>query len=460
MTDQRDLTLLVARANPVDDPHDIAESLDLRHELLSLIEERSTDMTTTKRVAQLDRQSKSVRPVAAFAAALAVLLLIIGGSTLLLSRSTPEGEPADITPPTTQPEAATVTTVASPATTTPITVPAQSESVISWVAADLPTEDDFPHVGSVAFSNGRYVAAGAGIWHSSDLLVWNAVTDDAVAASDSVEIPLDELEGQVVGGPQGFLVTYSGGYFVFEDGARGLAAVFVSQDGVTWTQSEIREPEEWDSLYIEAAVAGGPGWVAVGHIGGSEGRIWVSEDGLTWDSIVLPEFDGVTLNYVSESNGTLTVAGTAGDRFARGADARSWTSQDGRTWEPAPRTNQPVHPATHSIAVNPTTGHHVAMSVHGVWTSTNGIEWQLTATDNGTPPYTHPTEGAVWIGDTVIGVQRYQDWIYESSDGGITWFRSHPVSHPENESIGPHRFFVHNDVVLATVGGLWIGTPE
>lgn len=400
-----------------------------------------------------------VRPVVAFAAALAAVLLVIGVSTLLLSRGATEGEPAGPVPTTIQPEPATPTTVAEREAIAQTNDRVQGETTITWVEANLPTDDDYPRAGSVAFSNGRYVAAGDGVWYSDDLATWNRVSDEAVVPLDSVEIVLERPAGQVVGGPLGFLVTHSGGYYVFADGARGLAAVFVSEDGVTWTQSEIREPDEWDSLNVEAVIAGGPGWVAVGETGG-DGRIWVSEDGLEWETIALPEFKGVTLNYVSEANGLLTVAGTAGNRFARDADARSWISEDGLTWQPEQVQDQPVHPATHSIAVNPITGQHVAMNVHGVWTSDDGIKWQLTATDNGTPPYTHPTEGAVWIGDTVLGVQRYQDWIYESRDGGLTWIRSHPFSHEENNGIGPHRLYIKEDFVIATIGGLWVGTPD
>ena len=460
MTDREDLALLVTRANPVDDPQDIADSLELRQELLSVINERSADMTSTKRVKHFDQPSTSVRPVVAFAAAIAAVLLVIGASTLLLGRSEPEVEPAGPVPTTTQPEPATATTVAEPEAIAQTNDPVEAVTAITWVEADLPIDDDFPDARSVAFSNGRYVAAGTGVWYSDDLTTWNRVPAEAATPLDSVEIVLEQPDGHVVGGPLGFLVINSDGYYVFADGARGLAAVFVSEDGVTWTQSEIREPDEWDSLIVEAATAGGPGWVAVGHIGRRDGRIWVSADGLTWESTALPEFEGVTLNYVSENNGLLTVAGTAGDRIARDADVRSWVSEDGLTWQPEQIQDQPVHPATHSIAVNPITGRHVAMSIHGVWTSDDGVEWQLTATDNGTPPYTHPTEGAVWIGDTVMGIQRNVDWIYESRDGGVTWNRSHPFSHEQNNGIGPHRLYVYEDTVIATVGGLWVGTPN
>lgn len=457
MTDREDLALLVARANPVDDPQDIADSLELRQELLSVINERSTDMTSTKRTGHLAKPPTSITPVVAFAAALAVLLLVIGASTLLLSRSAPEVEPAGPVPTTMRPEPATATTVAEPEAIPQTNDPVQAETAITWVEADLPIDDDFPDARSVAFSNGRYVATGAGVWYSDDLTTWNRVPAEATTPLDSVEIVLEQPEGHVVGGPLGFLVTNSGGYYVFE-GARGLAAVFVSEDGMSWTQSEIREPNEWDALHVESVTAGGPGWVAVGETGG-DGRIWVSQDGLDWETIALPEFEGVTLNYVSEDNGLLTVAGIAGDERTRDADVRSWFSEDGLTWQPAQIQDQPVHPATHSIAVNTTTGRHVAMSVHGVWISDDGVEWQLTATDSGTPPYTHPTEGAVWIGDTVLGVQRYQDWIYESRDGGVTWNRSHPFSHEENFG-HPHRLYVYEDVVIATNSGLWVGTAN
>jgi hypothetical protein len=88
--------------------------------------------------------------------------------------------------------------------------------------------------------------------------------------------------------------------------------------------------------------------------------------------------------------------------------------------------------------------------------SDDGINWREVTRDDGVPPYTHPTHDAVWLGDVIIGAHQYVDALFESSDGGATWVRTHPFSH--QEEIGPHHLFVHDDLVIATGGGLWIGT--
>ncbi len=57
----------------------------------------------------------------------------------------------------------------------------------------------------------------------------------------------------------------------------------------------------------------------------------------------------------------------------------------------------------------------------------------------------------------IIGVHRYTEWLFGSTDGGTTWVRSPPFSHA-NRGTWPDRLYVHDDSVIATVGGLWIGT--
>ena len=457
MTDRSSLTQLVRQANPVDNPHDVADSLDLHLLLLAAIDERSEDMTSTKSTTELDRRQLDARPAIAFVAAVVILLVIVAGSTMLLRGSgTPIDEPADSVPTTAVPEPTTATDVDA----TPEAESAdESASALTWVSANVSFSEN-SHPGRIAHANGRFVAAGVGIWHSEDLVKWTRVTDADVTVEGSVEIAVGLLDvNHLAAGPLGFVATTSGGSYVWDQGARGLAAVYVSEDGLTWTQSEIREPDAWDTLNIDDITPGGPGWVAVGHIGIGDGRIWVSEDGLSWETIVLPGFDGVTFTEVSEHDDQLTAYGTRGDPLDDDSTPLSWVSEDGLIWEAQFLQNQEINPATHSIAINPETGQRIALNPQGVWASDDGISWRQVASDNGTPPYTHPTHGAVWLGDTLLGVHRYIDWIFESTDGGTTWVRSHPFTHPDVQQY-PHRLYVHDDKVIATLGGIWIGTAD
>ena len=468
MTDRGDLALLVARVNPVDDPHDVADSLDLRHELLSVIDERSTDMTSAKRAQQLGRPPRSARPVVAFAAALATLLLVIGASTLLLDRNAPIDEPADVAPTTVAPrpiaDPETATTIPDAAQTTDPLDSSEASTILRWTPVNLPTSpgEDDGTAATIAYANGRFVAAGRGLFYSDDLATWSRVAEDSVVTVEGLIQPDVRLEAYTLAaGPTGFVAVWSGGEYVWEYGARGLAAVLSSEDGISWTRSEIHEADAMDSLTVNDLTAGGPGWVAVGGVGGN-GRIWVSEDGVVWDAIALPDFTDLTFVDVSVHDGRLRAeAGPAGWEFGddppSGATL-SWASDDGYAWTQLPTQTGDIGPVTHSISVNPDTGQHIALSLDGVWASDDGIAWREVHSDNGTPPYSHPTHGAVWLGETIIGVHRYTDTLFESTDGGTTWVRSHPFSHEDDHYL--HALHIHEDVVIATVGGLWIGTDD
>ena len=156
MTDRGGLSTLVARANPVDDPHDVAQSLDLHEALLAVIDDRSTDMADQEYTRTIRQRPAAVRPIVAFVAALAVVLVAIGASTMLLTRSTSDVDPADRVPTTAAPESSTATTLADAAL---VDEPAAAitEPRVTWARIDYRV--DAPG-GGVAIGEGRVAVSG------------------------------------------------------------------------------------------------------------------------------------------------------------------------------------------------------------------------------------------------------------------------------------------------------------
>ena len=240
-------------------------------------------------------------------------------------------------------------------------------------------------------------------------------------------------------------------------------AFWHSQDATRWVLGTVEGvPEGSSGWVVRAIAAGGPGWVAAGSQQ-RDGRIWVSTDGLAWETIALPEFDEVNFDHVAIEDGVVTVVGHPiggePDTSAKLDDvvALRWTSTDGRTWTPLPFQEGPVGPETHTISTNPETGERIALNSYGVWVSDDGVEWTQAVSSNGIPPYTHPSQEVVWIGDTMIGGSR--DFMYESSDGGETWVRTGPTDDWPFEYGHVRRLFSFGDkVILLSLTDVWVGT--
>ena len=146
---------------------------------------------------------------------------------------------------------------------------------------------------------------------------------------------------------------------------KGEPAVWVSEDGITWSRlSDDALPEFDRSGVMESVTAGGPGFVAVGAdispplhpVGPPElpvslsvqqalgewawnAAVWTSEDGLVWSNVELPERDNRLgwLNDITAGGPGLVAVGSGsvpGEEPAR--TAAVWTSPDGETWTRVP----------------------------------------------------------------------------------------------------------------------------
>jgi photosystem II stability/assembly factor-like uncharacterized protein len=88
-----------------------------------------------------------------------------------------------------------------------------------------------------------------------------------------------------------------------------------------------------------------------------------------------------------------------------------------------------------------------------VWSSDDAITWAEQRRDNGTPPYTHPTHGAIWIDGQVIAVHQ-QGGLFTSVDGGATWTRMGPEDGRWSGLLTEHAGYI-----IGLAQGVWIGTP-
>jgi hypothetical protein len=113
-------------------------------------------------------------------------------------------------------------------------------------------------------------------------LTWSRVPQDEAVFNPTEGI--DMMSSVIEGGP-GFVAVGSTDW-------EGDAAVWISEDGISWSLLPNDEPPLGGdgAQWMEAVTAGGPGLVAVGGESltgplGSHAVVWTSEDGISWSKI-------------------------------------------------------------------------------------------------------------------------------------------------------------------------------
>jgi hypothetical protein len=173
-----------------------------------------------------------------------------------------------------------------------------------------------------------------------------------------------EINAVVAGGPGFVAVGYA------PDAARAVA--WTSANGADWTRSP--DSPAFDNAAMLAVTAGGPGFVAVGFAGsqGSGAAVWTSPDGAAWtrvpDSAALA---GAQMQSVVNLGTSLVGAGWSSD------GAAVWTSADGTTWTKAPTAASFADTEMVSLAVSGKTIVAVGPPTingitSGIWTSPSG----------------------------------------------------------------------------------------
>ena len=266
------------------------------------------------------------------------------------------------------------TTTAAP-TTTVVTIEVVGEPVSQ---AALETTLVFPEgywMSRVVAGGPGYVGVGglggdAAVWVSPDGATWSRVVDEGVLGGR-----FNEFMRSVVA-TDGGLVGVGG------DGRDAL--VWTSKDGISWSRIE-PTGDEFTGFVMKDIAAGGPGYVAVGTIGGEQaehlvqGIVWISNDGLSWERIPFDEevFGLSQLEHiVATGSGLVVVGNSCSEEFC---GTITWTSADGRTWSrhtPLPQESFMGRPAVGGPGlVAPVRVPFDTEQLATIYTSPDGVAW-------------------------------------------------------------------------------------
>ncbi|MBU1494054.1 MAG: hypothetical protein KJ956_08815 [Actinobacteria bacterium] len=272
---------------------------------------------------------------------------------------------------------------------------------LAWTRVSIDSEEGHQSwMSSVVALDARLVAVGtdllngdadAAVWVSSDGLTWSRVPHDevtfggdgwqsmhAVAAFDGGVVAVGEDRGS------------DGGH---------IGAVWVSTDGVSWRR--VRDESAFKGSQgqtIYDLVAHGSRIVAVGvdiprteggqalqgDLGGA--AVWISDDGSTWTRIAPDQFaaDTTRLIHAVASRGTAVVAVGFGQTLTT-VNPAVWISTEGLSWRSVESEVLQSPVAESMTALTATSSGFVAMGSSGidvaVWTTANGTDWERVALD-------------------------------------------------------------------------------
>jgi hypothetical protein len=191
-----------------------------------------------------------------------------------------------------------------------------------------------------------------------------------------------------------------------ESGPREIAAVWTSTDGLEWTRVP-HDDATFATVHTQSmwsVSTGGPGLVAVGtarrEVGfGWAAAVWTSEDGVSWTRLPHEEDvfggDGMPMMSAVTAGGPGIVAVGSSHWTYRDPEqgwfAAAWTSSDGLVWERAPQDDAAFvstgYPSMNDVvAAGPglvavglvfelTEEEFVTRMVGAVWTSEDGSAW-------------------------------------------------------------------------------------
>lgn len=295
--------------------------------------------------------------------------------------------------------------------------------------------------------------ADAAVWVSADGEHWDAIDDPSFSGVNGDQTDnlgkFDRFQSMrdVTAGPLGVLA-------VGNDEASG--SVWLSPDGQSWTQVV---DERWaDKIWpLNAVVAGGPGWVAVGDDRDGNGWVWVSADGLEWTLIDDESFhsdaqgDRVTLTDVVNTGDRLVAVGGIGFDYERNDYERNavWISIDGYEWHLVD-TAIDASPFT-TISYNAESGSLIAFT-DVAWLSDDGTTW--TAGSQPSPP--SPSKVAFLDGWGLAAGKDLAASTWTSEDGGRSWTKALPDTPTfELNSVTVDAVpFRDRIIVVGTLGGV------
>ena len=284
-------------------------------------------------------------------------------------------------------------------------------------AAEVPAAEMASATTAIATGGDGLVAIGfdggfgSTLWTSSDGQTWRDVTP-AEFASYGLAAVTELADGGLV----------SVGRAETLDIEASLAAAYLSDDGLTWTQ--VTDPEVMPGQLIDVTEAPDGTLIAVGGIPGADAAgFWRSTDGgRSWQRAG-EDLPASFLWSVVEGGPGFVAAGW---RRNPEPSVAVWTSTDGSTWERAAdpeafegfEATDLVRTESGSLAM---VGGAIDGSGGQAWTSTDGTDWQLAEVDGGLDggymrSLTDTPYGLIGVGTTGSSAAA---WI--STDNGATW---------------------------------------
>jgi hypothetical protein len=272
----------------------------------------------------------------------------------------------------------------------------------------------------VSFINGRWFALGyvdpdAAIWTSDDGRSWTQSQIDAIDGGDErvVATGLAAVDGTLVA---------IGRFGAFSTDQMAWVTWASSDDGATWTESR----DGPTPFATQAIVAGGPGLVAAGwEFTGTvpfDSWVAVSEDGIAWELLptTLANTQVTSLAVLGER---IVAVGSLVDEFARRPAAwysddggNSWTAAEVPDGETPEAMTDVIATDAGLLAVGPGDGAHAGGAA---WLSADGTAWErFTIDDVAGPKAVASVEGGfVAVGNVRDELDIGAEYTWTSVDG-------------------------------------------
>ncbi len=350
---------------------------------------------------------------------------------------TPSDPPPSNPPPSVAPSA---TLALSPS-------PSQPPAVIGYEPAAVP-ETESASAATIIVPGGEGLVAigfnggfGSILWTSGDGgATWTDITPEDFAAIGIASVV--EYDGMLVGVGRGNTI----------DVEAQEAAVYLSDDGTEWRKVETAEQLVGQMIDV---IATDDGLYAVGGVPGADSAgVWHSTDAETWERVG-DDFEHAFLWSIADGGPGLVAAGW---RRNPEPDLAVWTSADaGASWQLSPDPEGFAgFEATDVTRFNDTlvmAGSAFDGSGGRLWSSTDGVTWDLTVDDMGTTFVRTLTETpAGLIGTGGDDEMRGRAWL---SIDGVTW---EPLGDPLAEAYFQSAFATDAGLIFA--GGTQTGTLE
>jgi hypothetical protein len=271
--------------------------------------------------------------------------------------------------------------------------------------------------GFVAVGDGYQSGSFAAVWTSVDGRSWARVPSSPTFDNASMRMLVPWDQGLLAIGCVTYLELCAG------------TLLMVSADGLTWN----RVPADaFQGARISDVAFGGPGLVAVGFCLPGSGvaecpdrlAVWVSEDGVTWSDVSLNDAAFGGINAVASRAAGFVAFGTYRDEGpGPGSVVTLRTSLDGLAWTLLPTQDVFADATVHAVRTVGET--FFALGQRGreepiptIWRSVDGLDWAIVL--KGSPSDTGSLSDLATDGTRLVGVgDAYVADAYPS--GAMIW---------------------------------------